>query len=121
MSDMPDRQLKGDTWTLAQLAAWVRNGIAILEGDQETWRTAYRLRKAAEAGDWMEYHLFWDDRHREKTARRAATRITQSPGYTYQPALAWVLVASCEDGHEWHIRVDARDVWQAAALGVVLR
>ena len=121
MSDMPDRQPKADTWTLAQLVAWVFDGLVTLGGDLETWRTAYRSRRSAESGDWLEYRLFWDDSHREKTARRAAARITRSPEYTYQPALAWVLVASCEDGHEWHIQVDARDVWQAAALGVVLR
>ncbi len=121
MSDMPDTGRKGETWPLAQLAAWVREGIRFLGGDQETWRTAYRLRKAVEAGDWIEYRLFWDHPIREKRVRRAAAQITQSPEYTYKPALAWVLVASCDGGHEWHIQVDARDVWQAAALGVILR
>jgi hypothetical protein len=121
MSDMPDRPPKADTWTLARLAAWVRDGIAALEGDQGTWRTAYRLRKAAESGSWIEYNLFWDDSRREKTARLAAAQITQSEHYGYKPALAWVLVASCDSGHEWHIQVDARDVWFAAASGVVLR
>lgn len=122
MSDMPDRCPKGDTWTLVQLAAWVRDGISTLGGDAETWRSAYRLHLAAEARDWLEHRLFWDNPHREKTARRAACQITSSPEYTYRPALADVLIATdLIDGSELYRQLDARDVQMAAALGVVLR
>jgi hypothetical protein len=120
MSDMPDRCPKGDTWTLVQLAAWVLNGIATLEGDQETWRTAYRSRRSSETGDWTEYHMLWDDPHREKTARRMAAQITESPEYTYKPVTACIAVWVAPD-IEWHIQVDVRDVQFAAALEVVLR
>ncbi len=122
MSDMPDRQPKGDTWTLAQLTAWVRDGLDCLGGDQEAWRTACRVRHAAEADNWMEYHLFWDDPRREKTARRSADRLAGSPGYAYRPALAWVVIATdLIDGSEYRRQIDVRDVQFAAALGVVLR
>ncbi len=122
MSDMPDRQPKGDTWTLAQLTAWVRDGLDCLGGDQEAWRTAYRVRHAAEAGNWMEYRLFWDDPRREKTARRSADRLAGSPGYAYKSALAWVVIATdLIDGSEYRRQIDVRDVQFAAALGVVLR
>jgi hypothetical protein len=121
MSDMPDRRPKGDTWTLAQLAEWVSDGINTLEGHAQAWHTAYRSQQAAKAGDWMAYHLFWDDSRREKTARQAAAQITASGKYDYQLVLVTVVIASCDQGCEWSIDVDARDVRYAARLGVVLR
>lgn len=121
MSDMPDRRPKGDTWTLVQLAAWVHDGIETLGGITQVWHTAYRVQRAAKAGDWMEYRLFWDDSRREKTARQAAAQITASGTYDYQPKLVQVVIASCDAGHEWTIDLDARDVRFAARLGVTLR
>jgi hypothetical protein len=121
MSDMPDRRPKGDTWTLVQLAAWIDDGIEALNGITQVWHTAYRTKQAAKAGDWMEYRLFWDDSHREKTARQAAAQITASDTYNYKPAMVQVVIASCDAGHEWTIDIDARDVRFAARLGVVLR
>ena len=95
MSDMPDRQPKGDTWTLAQLAAWVRDGIATLGGTAETWRTAYRMRPAAEIANWLEYRLFWttppgEDRTPRGRPAHQVTRIhLQAPrgpgGDRHQP------------------------------------
>lgn len=121
MSDMPDRRPKGDTWTLVQLAAWVDDGIEVLDGITQVWHAAYRSQQAAKTGDWMEYNLFWDNPHREKTARQAAAQITSSETYDYQPKLVQVLIASCDAGHEWTIDIDARDVRFAARLGVILR
>jgi hypothetical protein len=122
MSDMPDRQPKGDTWTLSQLAAWVLDGIATLGGTAETWRTAYRMRPAAEIGNWLEYRLFWDDPHREKTARRAAVQLTKSPQYDYKSLVAQVAIATdLIDGSEYQRLIDVRDICFAAELGVVLR
>lgn len=121
MSDMPDRQPRGVPWPFPQLAEWVRDGIACFGGDLGTWQAAYRLRLADRDGDWTGYRLFWDDPHREKTARRAADQITAAAQCAYKPAMAWVVVASCEGGHEWRTQVDGRDAWQAAQAGVVLR
>lgn len=78
MLDMPDRRPKGDTWTLAQLAAWVAGGIEALDGISHVWHAAYRTQQAAKTADWMEYNLFRDDPRREKTARQAAAQITAS-------------------------------------------
>ena len=121
MSDMPDRCPKGDTWTLVQLAGWIDDGIETLEGISRVWHAAYRTQQAAKTGDWMAYHLFWDDPRREKTARQAAAQITASDKYDYQPRLVRVVIASCDQGCEWTIDLDARDVRFAAKLGVVLR
>lgn len=121
MSDMPDRLPKGDTWTLEQFDKWIDDGIETLDGIAQVWYAAYRSQQAAKAGDWMAYHLFWDDSRREKTARQAAAQITSSDLYYYKPKMVTVVIASCDSGHEWTIDLDARDVRFAARLGVVLR
>ena len=121
MSGMPDRRPKGDTWTLAQLAAWVDDGIEAIGSISGVWLTAYWSQRHSEAGNWPDYRHFWGNPHREKTARQAAAQITASDTYDYQPKLAQVVIASCDAGHEWTIDIDARDVRFAAQRGVILR
>ncbi len=122
VSDMPSREPEEAPWTLGQLAGWVRQGVDRLGGDTGVWLIAHSSAQAVLAQDWAAYRVIWPDRRRKELAYKLADRIMdRANGYTYKPALLWVLVAVCDvDGSQYHRQIDARDARFAAELGVVL-
>ncbi len=121
-SDMPSREPKDAPWTVAQLAAWVRQGAGRLGGDTGVWLVSYSSAQAVLAQDWAAYRVIWPDKRRKQLACHLAHKIMhRAAGYTYKPALLWVLVAVCDrDGSQYHRQIDARDARFAAELGIVL-
>src|SRR5579875_2498798 len=102
--------------------AWVRQGAGRLGGDTGVWLVSYSSAQAVLAQDWAAYRVIWPDKRRKQLAYHLAHKIMhRAAGYTYKPALLWVLVAVCDrDGSQYHRQIDARDARFAAELGIVL-
>jgi hypothetical protein len=121
-SDIPSKEPQETPWAPGQLATWVRQGVDRLGGDPGVWLVSYSSAQAVLAQNWAAYRVIWPDKRRKQLAYRLADKIMdRATGYTYKPALLWVLVAVCDvDGSQYHRQIDARDARFAAELGIVL-